>query len=106
MKQLFDDSMVENLLKTAARSNQSAEQNQQWDSTMGLTEKATKKPKDKTAIQESFDYVYERLGGHDAFLSRRNLAPRTCKSFMSGGRRLFKKNLRPPYLKGRSLLTS
>ena len=104
MKQLFDDSMVENLLKTAARSNQSAEQNQQWDSTMGLTEKATKKPKDKTAIQESFDYVYDRLGGHDAFFEWAQFSPKNLQKFYEWRAKALQKESTAPVSEGKVVI--
>ena len=105
MKQLFNDGMVENLLKTAERNFQSSAQNKQWDDTMDLAAKSADMPDDKTAIQESFDYVYDRLGGHEAFLNGRSLIRKICKSFMNGERSLFKKNLRPLCLTARWSLT-
>ena len=81
MKQLFNDGMVENLLKTAERNFQSSAQNKQWDDTMDLAAKSADMPDDKTAIQESFDYVYDRLGGHEAFFEWAQFNPKNMQKF-------------------------
>ena len=104
MKSLFNESMVENLIKTAARNDQSSAQNDKWDKTMSLAAKPIDKPKDKTAIQESFDYVYDRLGGHEAFFEWAQFSPKNMQKFYEWRAKALQKESSAPVSEGKVVI--
>ena len=104
MKQLFNDAMVESLLKTAERNFQSSEQNKQWDDTMDLAAKPADTPEDKTAIQESFDYVYDRLGGHEVFFEWAQFNPKNMQKFYEWRAKALQKESSAPVSDGKVVI--
>ncbi len=82
MKKLFNAEKFDQMLKSADRINQSRKENREWDKTMGSVDnKDVDLPEKKSAITASFDYVYERLGGHEGFLEWARFNPKSTAKF-------------------------
>ena len=82
MKKLFNGEKFDQMLKSADRMNQSRKENRAWDKTMNAVDnKAVDLPDRKSAITASFDYVYERLGGHEGFLEWARFNPKNTAKF-------------------------
>jgi len=82
VKKLFNGEKFDQMLKSADRMNQSRKENRAWDKTMNAVDnKAVDLPDRKSAITASFDYVYERLGGHEGFLEWARFNPKNTAKF-------------------------
>ena len=82
MKQLFNGEKFDQMLKSADRMNQSRKENREWDKTMDAVDnKDVDLPERQSAITASFDYVYERLGGHEGFLEWARFNPKNTAKF-------------------------
>lgn len=82
MKKLFNGEKFDQMLKSADRMNQSRKENREWDQTMkSVDNKDVDIPDKKSAITASFDYVYERLGGHEGFLEWARFNPKNTAKF-------------------------
>ena len=82
MKKLFNGEKFDQMLKSADRMTQSRKENRQWDKTMETVDnKDVAMPESKSAITASFDYVYDRLGGHDGFLEWARFSPKNTAKF-------------------------
>jgi hypothetical protein len=101
---LFDAKMVDKMLATASRNDQSSAVNKQWDSTMESAEKPVDAPKDLTAIQESFDYVYDRLGGHEAFFEWAQFNPKNLQKFYEWRAKSLQKESSAPVSEGKVVI--
>jgi len=82
MKKLFNGEKFDQMLKSADRMTQSRKENREWDKTMETVDnKDVAMPESKSAITASFDYVYDRLGGHDGFLEWARFSPKNTAKF-------------------------
>lgn len=104
MRQLFNGEMVDKLIKTAARQDQAPAENERWDKTMEEVAQPAPPAKDKTAIQESFDYVYERLGGHEAFFEWAQFSPKNMQKFYEWRAKALQKESTAPVSDGKVVI--
>jgi hypothetical protein len=81
MKKLFNGESFDQMMKSTERTKRSRKENRAWDKMVKTSGKDVDLPERKTAITASFDYVYERLGGHDGFLEWARFSPTNTTKF-------------------------
>tara|TARA_R100000306_G_C4353021_1_gene131161 strand:- start:107 stop:502 length:396 start_codon:yes stop_codon:yes gene_type:complete len=81
MKKLFNGESFDQMMKSTERTKRSRKENRAWDKMVKTSGKDADLPDKKSAITASFDYVYERLGGHDGFLEWARFSPTNTTKF-------------------------
>tara|TARA_Y100001951_G_C11062613_1_gene141675 strand:- start:57 stop:452 length:396 start_codon:yes stop_codon:yes gene_type:complete len=81
MKKLFNGEKFGQMMKSAERSKNSRKENRAWDKMVKDAGKDADLPEKKSAITASFDYVYEKMGGHDGFLEWARFSPTNTTKF-------------------------
>jgi hypothetical protein len=83
MKKLFNGENFDRMIKSAQRTSEMSKRDvDSWEGAMKGVEKAdVEEPASKSAITRSFDYVYERLGGHEGFLEWAQFSPKNTAKF-------------------------
>ena len=81
MKKLFNGESFDQMMKSTERTKRSRKENRAWDKMVKTSGKDADLPDKKSAITASFDYVYERLGGHDGFLEWARFSPPNTTKF-------------------------
>ena len=81
MKNLFNGESFDQMMKSTERTKRSRKENRAWDKMVKTSGKDADLPDKKSAITASFDYVYERLGGHDGFLEWARFSPTNTTKF-------------------------
>ena len=83
MKKLFNGENFDRMIKSAQRTSEMSKRDvDSWEGAMKGVEKAdVEEPASKSAITRSFDYVYERLGGHEGFLEWAQFSPKYTAKF-------------------------
>ena len=81
MKKLFNGESFDQMMKSTERTKRSRKENRAWDKMVKTSGKDADLPDKKSAITASFDYVYERLGGHEGFLEWARFNPKNTAKF-------------------------